>query len=159
MDNNTNGIAHLAIHILSIIANSAVTEGNFSDFGNIQTKKCSWLSIKKTHKINVVRMDIHCCHASLSLLKCWSKHKLGDDGEPSSTTEDEPPDPEDDSFKGLAQNLIGLAIDDKTANTNEAADKAEDLPVLPSVVVAPSQPCTHRPTCTQTPLATLFNFT
>jgi hypothetical protein len=69
MDNDTNGIDHLAIHIFSIIANSGVTECNFSDFGNIQTKKCSCLSIDKTHKINKVRMDIWRRHVALGVLK------------------------------------------------------------------------------------------
>jgi hypothetical protein len=54
MNNDTNGIARLAIRIFSIIANSGATECNFSDFGNIQTKKRSRLSVDKTHKINVV---------------------------------------------------------------------------------------------------------
>jgi hypothetical protein len=64
MDNNTNGIAYLTIHILSTITNSTTMEGNFSNIGNIQTKKCSWLSVKKTHKINIVCMVLHHRHAS-----------------------------------------------------------------------------------------------
>jgi hypothetical protein len=82
MDNDTNGIACLAICLFSIIANSGATECNFSDYGNIQTKKCSRLSVEKTHKINVVHMDIRQRHASLGLLNCCGKCKLGDDDEP-----------------------------------------------------------------------------
>ena len=37
-------------------------------------------------------------------------HKYQNIGKPSSTTEDQPSDPKDVSFKGLAQNLISLAI-------------------------------------------------
>jgi hypothetical protein len=69
MDNDTNGIACLVTGIFSIIANSGATEYNFSDFGNIQTKRCSCLSVDKTHKINMVQMDIWRCHAALGVLK------------------------------------------------------------------------------------------
>jgi hypothetical protein len=48
MDNNTNGIARLSIRIFSIIANSGATECNFSNFGNIQTKKHSHLSVTRS---------------------------------------------------------------------------------------------------------------
>src|ERR1700733_14710139 len=41
MADNSNSIARLAVCIYSIIANSGATEHNFSDFGNIQTKKRS----------------------------------------------------------------------------------------------------------------------
>ncbi|KIM73621.1 hypothetical protein PILCRDRAFT_80982, partial [Piloderma croceum F 1598] len=68
MDNSTNGIARLAIRIFSIIANSGATKCNFSDFGNIQTKKRSRLTVEKTHKINLVRMEIRRRHASQGLL-------------------------------------------------------------------------------------------
>ena len=98
MDNDTNGLACLAIRLYSIITNSGASEYNFSDFGNIQTKKRSWLSVEKTHKINIVRMDIHRRHASLGLLKCRSKRKLGNDDEP---TVDESSDAEDDSFEAV----------------------------------------------------------
>jgi hypothetical protein len=67
MENNSNSIARLAIRIYSIIANSGATERNFSDFGNIQTKKCSLLKIDKVHKTNVLCMDILRRHAELGL--------------------------------------------------------------------------------------------
>ena len=67
MADNSNSIARLAIHIYSIIANSGATEHNFSDFGNIQTKKRSLLKIEKVHKTNVLRMDISRRHAELGL--------------------------------------------------------------------------------------------
>jgi hypothetical protein len=106
MDNNTNSIAHLAIHLFSIIANSGTTECNFSDHGNIQTKKRSCLSIEKTHKINVVHMDIPRRHTSLGPLMCHSKCKLGNNDKPSSTAADELSDANtnNDSFEGLMQN-------------------------------------------------------
>jgi hypothetical protein len=152
MDNDTNGIARLATRIFSIIANSGATECNFSDFGNIQTKKRSRLSVDKTHKINMVRMDIRRRHAALGVLKTRGKRKLGHNDEPESTTEDLPSDNEDEDFGTIAHNLIVAAIDDRTA------DEAEDRdPSLPGAAV---QISTHgrRPTRTQMPLATLFDF-
>jgi len=120
MDNDTNGIAHLATRIFSIIANSGATECNFSDFGNIQTKRRSRLSVDKTHKINIVRMDIRRCHAALGVLKTHGKRKLGHTDEPESTTEDPPSDNEEEDFSAIAHNLIIVAINDR------AADEAED---------------------------------
>lgn len=151
MDNDTNGLAHLAIRLYSIITNSGASECNFSDFGDIQTKKRSRLSVKKTHKINIVRMDICRRHASLGLLKCRSKRKLGNDDEP---TVDESSDAEDDSFEAVAQNLIGLA-DDTAADADTAAN---DISAAPAAATLNLQG-THRRSRTQIPLATLFDFT
>jgi hypothetical protein len=152
MDNDTNGLARLAIRLYSIITNSGASECNFSDFGNIQTKKRSRLSVEKTHKINIVRMDIRRRHASLGLLKCRSKCKLGNDDEP---TVDESSDAEDDSFEAVAQNLIGLANDNAAADADAAAD---DISAAPAAATLNLQG-THRRSRTQIPLATLFDFT
>jgi len=152
MDNDTNGLACLAIRLYSIITNSGASECNFSNFGNIQTKKRSRLSVEKTHKINIVRMDIRRRHASLGLLKCRSKRKLGNDNEP---TVDESSDAEDDSFEAVAQNLIGLADDDAAADADVAAN---DISAAPAAATLNLQG-THRRSRTQIPLATLFDFT
>ncbi len=58
MDDGSNGIAKLAIRILSVIANSGACERTFSDFGIILTKIRNLLSVEKVHKTNTVRMDI-----------------------------------------------------------------------------------------------------
>jgi hypothetical protein len=154
MDNDTNGLARLAIHIYSIITNSGAIECNFSDFGNIQTKKQSRLSVKKTHKINIVRMDIRQHHASLGLLKCRSKCKLGNDDKP---TVDESSDAKDDGFEAVMQNLIGLANDNTAADANAAADTISAGPASAAMTLNPQG--THRCSRTQIPLATLFDFT
>jgi hypothetical protein len=153
MDNDTNGIARLAIRIFSIIANSGATECNFSDFGNIQTKKRSRLSVDKTHKINMVRMDIRRRHAALGVLQTRGKRKLGHDDNPAeSTTEDLPSDNEDENFGAIAHNLIIAAIDDR------AADEAEDQYLSSPALVPNSTQRSRRPIRTQLPLATLFDF-
>jgi hypothetical protein len=154
MDNDTNGVARLATRIFSIIANSGATECNFSDFGNIQTKKRSRLSVDKTHKINVVRMDVRRRHAALGVLKTRGKRKLGHNDKPlESTTEDSPSDNEDEDFSAIAHNLIIAAID------NRAADEAEDHdPSPPGTAVPINTQRGRRSTRTQMPLATLFDF-
>jgi hypothetical protein len=87
MDNNSEGIAKLTICIYSVIANSGTSEHNFSDFGNIQTKIRNRLSIEKTHKTNMVRMDIARDHARLGLTTSRGKGKLGHNNEPSDALE------------------------------------------------------------------------
>lgn len=154
MDNDTNGIARLPICIFLIIANSGATECNFSDFGNIQTKKCSRLSVKKTHKINLVCMEIRRRHASQGLLTTRSKRKLGDNNNPGSTTGDLPSksDAEEDNFENLAQDLIDLAAND------EAANEAEEQSAPCSITAPLNQQQARHPSHTQMPLATLFDF-
>ena len=113
MDNDTNNIACLAIHIFLIITNSGVTKWNFSNFSNIQTKKCSHLSVEKTHKINLVCMEIRCHHASQGLLTTCSKRKLGNNNNLGSTIENSSEsDAKEDNFKNLVQDLIDLAAED-----------------------------------------------
>jgi hypothetical protein len=153
MDNDTNGIARLAIRIFSIIANSGATECNFSDFGNIQTKKRSRLSVEKTHKINLVRMEIRRRHASQGLLTTRSKRKLGNDNNPGSTIEDSSEsDAEEDNFENLAQDLIDLAAND------EAANEAEEQSAPRSIIAPLNQQRARHPSRTQMPLAMLFDF-
>ena len=152
MDNDTNGLARLAIRLYSIITNSGATECNSSDFGNIQTKKRSRLSVEKTHKINVVRMDIRQRHASLGLLKCHSKRKLGNNDKP---TVDKASDAKDDSFETVAQNLIGLADNNTAADADAAADDTSAAPAATTLNLHGTRHCN----CTQIPLARLFDFT
>ena len=76
-------------------------------------EKRSLLSVTKTHKTNVVHMDIHRHHTSLSLLKTCSKRKLSYDEEPACTADNAPSDTEDDDFECLAQNLINMATADE----------------------------------------------
>jgi len=103
-------------------------------------------------------MDIRQCHASLSLLKCHGKRKLGDNDKTSSTAVDEPSDADtdDDSFEGLAQNLINSAINDSAA---DVANEAEEATAPSSAPAVPNQQRTRRPPHTQIPLASLFQFT
>lgn len=130
MDDTTKGITKLAIRIYSIIVNSGTTEHNFSDFGNIQTKRRNWLSIEKTHKTNIVCIDIACDHASRGLTTSRGKRKLGHNDKPSTiktVTESATgaPGPEDTSFAVIAQHLINFA---DNADLPEPNDNERDPP-------------------------------
>lgn len=151
MADNSNSITRLAIHIYSIIA----TKHNFSDFGNIQTKKCSLLKIEKVHKTNVLWMDISRCHAELGLTEPWGKRKLGASEGANCVTEAVPSDFDDNDnnkFGSLASRLINAATDANTV-INNIADMA-DAPISST----DSQPCHHRPTHTQIRLKDLFDY-
>jgi hypothetical protein len=132
MDDDSQGITKLAIHIYSVIANSGANECNFSDFGNIQTKLRNRLLIEKTHKTNVVRMDIAREHARLGLTMSRGKRKLGHNDEPSDTPETVvtpapgAPELDDTSFTAIAQHLVEFAND---------ADLPEPETPVPSIPV------------------------
>ena len=125
MDNKTEGITKLAIRIYSIIANSGTTERNFSDFGNIQTKWWNQLLIEKTHKMNLVHMDIARDHASHGLTTSRGKRKLGYNDKPSNAiktvTESATgaPGPEDMSFAAITWHLINDVDDTDLPEPND----------------------------------------
>ena len=156
MDDNSQGIVKLAIRIYSVIANSGANERNFSDFGNIQTKLRNRLSIEKTHKTNVVRMDIAREHARLGLTTSRGKRKLGHNDEPSDTPETVAapalgvPEPDDTSFRAIAQHLVEFAND---ANLPEP-----DTCVPPIPVPATTNRRARRPARTCIELQDVFDF-
>ncbi|QRW23051.1 hAT family dimerization protein [Rhizoctonia solani] len=67
-------LAHLAIHVLSIVANLAGCKQLFSKMGHIHTKWRNWLGYQKVFDTAVVRMDLKRKHAdegrTHSRLKC-----------------------------------------------------------------------------------------
>jgi hypothetical protein len=170
MDDKTEGVAKLAIRIYSVIANSGATERNFSDFGNIQTKLRNRLSIEKTHKTNIVRMDIARDHASRGLTTSRGKRKLGHNDEPINTVETvnqsatgaPEPELEDTSFTAIARHLIDDADD---ADLPEPNDNERDPPMPPlppiSTLQAPAavQRRSRRPVRTCIDLKDVFDFT
>jgi hypothetical protein len=160
MANGSNSIARLAIHIYSIIANSGATERNFSDYGNIQTKKHSLLKIEKVHKTNVLHMDILHRHAELGYTESRGKRKLGgadSEGtnyvaEPAASDNDDNENDDDTEFGSLASRLINAAT--ATAAVGNNTDNAED-PTLLSTALQPHRRC---PTRTQIRLEDLFDY-
>lgn len=73
-----NGLVKLAVHLLSIIANSASVERAFSDFGITHSKRRNHLSVEKVHKMSIVRMTRRREHVELGLVPSRRlKRKLG----------------------------------------------------------------------------------
>ena len=157
MDDNSQGIAKLTIRIYSVIANSGTNKHNFSDFSNIQTKLRNRLSIKKTHKTNIVQMDIAREHARLGLTTSRGKRKLGHNNEPNDTPETvvtpAPGAPElnDTSFTVIAQHLVEF--------TNNADLPEPETPVPSIPVPATTNRCARQPARTCIELKDVFNFT
>lgn len=63
--NGVSGLIHLAMHILSIVPNSAATERIFSQFGVIHTKLRNRLDPEKVRKQALVKSDTIAQHGSL----------------------------------------------------------------------------------------------
>ena len=64
-NNGRSGFIQLAIHILSIVPNSAATERLFSQFGIIHTKLRNRLSVEKVRKQALIRSDTITRHGFL----------------------------------------------------------------------------------------------
>ena len=64
-NNGHSGFIRLAIHILSIVPNSAATKRLFSQFGIIHSKLCNRLSVEKVRKQALVRSDTITWHGFL----------------------------------------------------------------------------------------------
>ena len=68
-----NCLTKLAIHILSVVTNSAGCKHAFSHMGLVHTGICSKLGVEKVHKTTMVRMDIKQMHVEASLLHAQGK--------------------------------------------------------------------------------------
>lgn len=150
MEDGSDGVAKLAVRIFSVIANSGATERNFSDFGNIQTKRRNRLSVEKLHNTNVLRMDIRRQHAQAGLLVSRGKRKLGDDDDTRDAVEKGPADSDDADFAVLATDLMQASDD---ANVPDSSDPP---PVASSTIPAQRRP--RRIPRTQIPLKELFDY-
>jgi hypothetical protein len=64
-----NRLVKLAVHILSIIANSAGCERAFSHMGLVQTATRSKLSMDKVRKTTMVGMDLKRSHIEAGLVR------------------------------------------------------------------------------------------
>ncbi|KAG9081341.1 hypothetical protein FRC06_005628, partial [Ceratobasidium sp. 370] len=70
-------LVHLAIHILSIVANSAGCERLFSEMGHIHTKRRARLTYGKVFDTAVVRMDLKRKHAAAGLTRARLQRQFG----------------------------------------------------------------------------------
>ncbi|KAF8755047.1 hypothetical protein RHS01_05511 [Rhizoctonia solani] len=70
-------LAHLAIHVLSIVANLAGCKQLFSKMGHIHTKRRNWLGYQKVFDTAVVRMDLKRKHADEGRTRSRLKRQFG----------------------------------------------------------------------------------
>lgn len=149
MHTDGNQFSQLAIRILTVIANTAATERNFSDFGIAHTKIRNRLNVESVHKATVVKKHLQREHAALGLLHPRKKRKL-DAAEPPAADVEAPQeeDEEDHSdFIALGETLI------RDANEEDNADE-EDLDP-PARATANARRHTGR---TRIPLRDLFKY-
>jgi hypothetical protein len=155
-----------AIHILSVVVNSAGCERVFSRFGITHTKRRSRLSLEKVRKTAVVKMDLQRAHVEAGLIHRHGKRKLGATFEPEespstttipSSTHTTTPGPtipipapmeEDEESEGEGEDEDEDDISDFDELTQEliaaakAADEDDDdeVPVTPTSSSAPMVP-------------------
>ena len=90
-----NRLTKLAIHILSVVANSAGCESAFSHMGLVHTGICSRLGVEKVRKTTMVGMDIKRMHIEASLLHTRGKRNFA--GSTSSSQQQQPENEESDT--------------------------------------------------------------
>lgn len=136
-----NTLVRLAIHLLSVIANSAGCKRAFSTFGITHTKIRNKLSAEKVHKTAVVKMDIRRAHAQAGLLRPRQKQKFGEES-PSSSSSDANDHPfarpptitpnehsdTDSDPTNFNEMVNGLIADSRSADNESDFDF--DLPIL-----------------------------
>jgi len=113
-----NGLVKLAIHILSIIANSTGCKRAFSNFGIIHTKHHNKLSAEKVHKTGIYKMSIRRAHAEAGLTRPRRKRAFGEIDQEQEPTEAVVPEEDNSDFTDLARQLIrdSEASDEGTGN-------------------------------------------
>ncbi|QRW24063.1 hypothetical protein RhiXN_10387 [Rhizoctonia solani] len=103
-------LMHLAINVLSIVANSAGCEQLFSEMGYIQSKRCSCLSNKKTFNTAVVQMELKRTHAAAGLTRACLHCQFGLS-----------------ASKQLGEAALSLPDADKEDQHNETAEELAEL--------------------------------
>jgi hypothetical protein len=177
-----NRLTKLAIHILSVVANSAGCERAFSHMGLVHTAIRSKLSIEKVRKATIVGMDLKRMHTEAGLLRTQAKRSFNfgseaqKDAEPSVDSDDQDlgdiNDPLD--FDQLSERLIAGAASasgDKDVGDVDASDDSDELPstimpVPPLTITIPPlnsatrsvQSNTLAPVIVSIPLRILFKY-
>jgi len=157
MDKDGNKLIKLAIRILSIIANTAACERNFSNFGLTHTKIRNKLSVERVHNANVVKNHLHREHAKAGLTHIRKKRKLGFENHPSGddTAESVPPHADEDvSFREVGEGLI--------RDADAASEDLGENATVPVTTIPPnsshSRTTSSRRTHTKIPLRNLFHY-
>ena len=144
-----NRLTKLAIHILSVVANSAGCERAFSHMGLVHTGIRSKLSVEKVRKATIVGMDIKRMHMEAGLLRVPAKRNFTSssgseageqDTEPAADELGDINDPLD--FDQLSERLIAGAASASTDKDVGDAASDDDLDELPSTIMVPAPPLT-----------------
>jgi hypothetical protein len=166
-----NRLAKLALHVLSVIANSAGCERAFSHMGLVHTAIRSKLSVDKVRKTTVVGMDIKREHIEAGLIQSRGHRNFkapdeSSDGMPETCSPDFDAGESEDvlDFDQLAEQLIEDAAadldSDSDTDPNESPPLMIRLPVH-AVQAALPNPTPQQPTSvpkTAIPLKSLFIF-
>jgi hypothetical protein len=158
-----NRLTKLAIHVLSVVANSAGCERAFSHMGLVHTGIRSRLGIEKVRKATTVGMDIKRVHAEAGLLRSQGKRSFTSEGgaELAGDNLDDIEDPL--NFDQLSNHLIAGAA---SANGDKDVgdidnDEPPHRPVL-TINVPPLNPATRLassvPVKVTIPLRILFRY-
>ena len=133
-----NCLMKLAIHILSIVANSAGCERAFSHMGLVHTGIRSKLGVDKVRKTTMVGMDIKRVHLEAGLLYARGQRKFTSEARAQETDHDNSPadhldigDQNDDllNFDQLSEHLItGAASANADKDVGDDLDDTDELP-------------------------------
>jgi len=164
-----NSLVKFAIHILSIVVNSAACERVFSRFGITHTKRRCRLSLDKVRKTAIVKMDLQRSHIEAGLIHPQRKRKFSaisnDDATATGTTTSSVPtistdtevteeleegesDEEDDEHHGNEENIADF--EELTEQLILAADEddsndEDNSAVMPTANNSSSTPTTSGP--------------
>lgn len=137
-----NRLTKLAIHILSVIANSAGCERAFSHMGLVHTGIRSKLGIEKVRKATAVGMDLKRMHAEAGLLRVRSKRSftsLEADIQNAEAADDVDESESPLDFEQLSRRLILGAA---SANGDKDVGDSNDVEPTPTVANPPAAPLT-----------------
>jgi hypothetical protein len=164
-----NRLVKLALHILSVIANSAGCERAFSHMGLVHTAIRSKLGVDKVRKTTIVGMDIKRSHIEAGLVRSRGHRNFNapTSSDDTGTTDFDPGESGEDvlDFDQLADQLIEDAVANLDSDSNND-DESEPPPPsfmirLPLQAVRAALPVPtppRRPTKTAIALKSLFIF-
>lgn len=139
-----NRLTKLAIHILSVVANSAGCERAFSHMGLVHTTIRSRLNLERVRKATAVGMDLKRTHIEAGLLRAQTRRNFNFGSAEAGEQDTGPSDASDDQdlggpldFNQLSEQLIaGAASASSDKDVGDAYSSGDDDDELPSNVVS-----------------------
>ena len=165
-----NRLVKLAMHVFTIITNSAGCEQVFSNFGITHTMLCNKLNAEKVHKSSVIGMEIKWVQCDNGLAINWKKCKFGDE---ESTGTEQIPSPDDCDTDLTATDMECCQYTEILIQQAQASQQINTQEHIPAETLPPSVsgPCPIQPQSptapsssalcmgkTQNMLANLFNY-